>query len=184
MALSHILHAITAEADAEIRSISEQHQATVRERGTRHTAALASIQASVAQRKNDRLHTLRRRAADHVAMKRRHAVLRRKQECLDAVFDDVMKAFAALPDTVLRPMMQRWIASLPCPGILRPSPRHAALLESLKGPHTIGAPLKGAAGGFRFESPLVDRDYTIEFLVREVLRPSCDIDAAHHLFGH
>lgn len=184
MALSHILHAITAEADAELRALRQKHDDALRTLDSDHVATLTDIRHGITQKKTERLRSLRMRAEGHVNMKKRHAVLRKKQEILDALYADTARALGSLPPATLEKLMTGWVKSLPKGGVIRPSSAHSALLKKICGDtHTIGTPLKDASGGFMYESETMDRDYTFEFLIRELLRPATEIDAAHQLFG-
>ena len=182
MALSHILHAISADIDAEIRTLSNHHAETLRALDITHKKAIDDIDAAVARRKEERLQSLRARATSHIQMKRRHALLARKREIIDRVYADAARSLAALPVATLTPMLERWIRSLPCTGTIRPARAHAEILRSLRGPHTIGDVLPDACGGFRFESTRIEKEFTFEFLVDNILRPMTEIDVARRLF--
>lgn len=184
MALSHILHAITAEADAEIRTLQKKHDDTVHALDSDHATALTNIRQGIAQKKSERLRSLRTRAEGHVNMKKRHAILRRKQEILDALYADVSKSLTTLPPATIEKMITLWVQNLPCAGVIRPSVLHEAFLKKVCGSkHTVSAPVAHISGGFLFESEKIDRDYSFEFLVRELLRPATEINSAHQLFG-
>lgn len=184
MALSHILHAITAEADADIRALRQKHDDLLRSLDADHASALSALRHDIAQKKTERLHSLRSRAEGHINMKKRHAVLQRKQHILDALYADTARALGSLPTATLEKLMTTWIKGLPKGGVIRPSTVHTALIKKICGDsHTTGTPLKDASGGFVYESETMDRDYTFEFLIRELLRPTTEIDAAHQLFG-
>ena len=184
MALSHILHAITAEADAEIHKLRQKHDEVLKQLDTDHASALSTLRHDIAQKKMERLHSLRMRAEGHINMKKRHAILQRKQGILDALYADTARALLTLPPATLEKLMSGWIKGLPKDGVIRPSSVHASLIKKICGDaYTIGEPLKTATGGFTFESKTMDRDYTLDFLIRELLRPSTEIESARQLFG-
>ena len=182
MALSHILAAITAEADAQIADASAKHDAAVRSMNEGHAAAMRDVAASIKQKKQERMNQLRRRAEDHTEMLRRHAVLERKQSILDDFYDNVIRELAALPANKTEQLLSGWVKHLPKGGRILPSKIHEGVLKKIGGGHEFG-PSIAAKGGFRFEGEREDRDYTYEFLVAEILRPATEISVANQIFS-
>ncbi len=182
MALSHILAAITAEADAEIAAAERAHAIAVGELTAAHERATSTIRSTVKQQKTDRLHQLKKRAEDHSDMMKRHAVLQRKQELLDEFYAAATKELSALPTAEAERLLSGWIAKLPKGGTIIPSKAHEQLLKKLAGDRAV-LPAINSVGGFRFVSEKEDRDYTYEFLVKNILRPETEIEVAGQLFG-
>ena len=181
MALSHILAAITAEADTQIAALASQHGTRMAEASAAHERALSELCATIQRHKNERMQQLRKRARDHMDMMRRHAILARKQEILDGFYASLVDAFASLPAEETERLLRSWIERLPAGGTILPSKAHEELLRTMVNGRTMGAPIS-AKGGFRFESDREDRDYTYESLVTNVVRPDTEIDVARQLF--
>lgn len=182
MALSHILAAITSEADAEILAAERAHALAVSDLTAAHERATGTIRSTVKQQKTERLHQLKKRAEDHSDMMRRHAVLQRKQELLDEFYAAATKELSALPAAETERLLSGWIAKLPKGGTIIPSKAHEQLLKKLAGDRAV-LPAINSVGGFRFVSEKEDRDYTYEFLVKNILRPETEIEVAGQLFG-
>lgn len=182
MALSHILAAITVEADATIAAATRAHAAAVKDMADAHERAVQTIRSTVKHQKNERMHQLKKRAEDHTDMMKRHAVLQRKQELLDEFFGKVTKALAALPVAETERLLSSWVAKLPKGGTVIPSKIHEPILKKIIGDREMAPAMEGA-GGFRFVSEKEDRDYTYEFLVKNILRPDTEIEVAGQLFG-
>lgn len=182
MALSHILAAITAEADAAIAAATKAHAAAVKDMSDAHERSVSSIRSTVKHQKSERLHQLKKRAESHTDMMQRHAVLQRKQELLDEFYASATRALVALPAAETERLFTAWIGKLPSNGTIIPSKTHEAILKKLHGSHTL-APAIHAAGGFRFVSEKEERDYTYEFLVKHLVRPETEIEVAGQLFG-
>ncbi len=182
MALSHILAAITAEADAAISAATKAHATALKEMSDAHERDVSSIRSTVKHQKSERLHQLKKRAESHTDMMLRHAVLQRKQELLDEFYASAIRELAALPAAQTERLLAAWIEKLPSKGTIIPSKTHEPMLKKLHGDHTL-APAMQAAGGFRFVSEKEDRDYTYEFLVKHLLRPETEIEVAGQLFG-
>jgi vacuolar-type H+-ATPase subunit E/Vma4 len=183
MALADILHAITAEADHQIAELRAAHDAAASAAGQAHQAALEHTRTVVRQQKDQRLHQMRSRAEGHAAMLTRHTLLRRKQEAIDALYDEVVTGLTKLPKDQATSFLQALLDGLPAGGVVHPTSASAALLKPLLGDRfTLGEVTPGA-GGFRYVSARIDSDCTYETLVAEVLRPRTEVDTAHQLFG-
>jgi len=182
MALSDILAAITAEADAAIAAATKAHASAVKDLSDAHERALGTIRSTVKHQKSERLHQLKKRAESHTDMMKRHAVLQRKQEILDEFYASTIRGLSALAPAETERLLTAWIEKLPSKGTIIPSKAHEAILKKLHGSHTL-APAMEAAGGFRFVGEKEERDYTYEFLVKHILRPETEIDVAGQLFG-
>lgn len=181
MALSHILAAITAEADAQIADATAKHRATLSAMDERHAAAVKDMTSAIQQKKQERMQQLRRRAQDHTDMLHRHAVLDRKQRIIDDFYEAAIRDLAALPATETEKLLTGWVRHLPKGGRILPSKAHEAIVRRIAQGHDVG-PSIDAKGGFRFESDREDRDYTYEFLVTHILRPATEISVASQLF--
>lgn len=184
MALSHIFHAITAEAEAEMQALRLEHAAKMQAEETDQKRAIEHARHAITLKKTDRLRSLRSRAEGHVRMKTRHATLRRKQEILDAIYEKkVLSALRALPSTKTESMLKQWIDSIPEKGTILPSVSQESQIRKICGDRHVIGDVIDVAGGFRYIGPTQDREYTYEFLVHEILRPSTEIALAHKMFG-
>lgn len=182
MALSHILAAITAEADHQIAEATTAHKASLKALAEHHASALHVIAESVQRKKKDRIQQLRQRAEDHTSLLRRHAVLDRKQRIVDEFYDSVIRELSAMSPSQAEKLMTGWAAQLPEGGKILPSKKHEAIVKKIAKGRECG-PTIDAKGGFRYESEREDRDYTYEFLVKEILRPATEISVAQQLFS-
>lgn len=183
MALSHILSAITAESDAQLSELQATHAARMKQMEEKHQEQLSSMKATVTQQKTQRKHQLKKRTEGHIDMLTRHAVLQRKQELLNELFNGVATTLAKLSDQDAERMLTSWMKTLPKGGKLIPSKKHEALVKKIAGnAYTVDA-AGTFAGGFQYIGEKEDRNYTFEFLVEHVLRPSVEIEAASKLFA-
>ncbi len=74
------------------------------------------------------------------------------------------------------------LKSIHVKGTIHPSKASEAILKKLAGDKFEMGKMIDAAGGFVFVAEKEERDCTFEFLVREALRPSTEVEAAHTLF--
>jgi vacuolar-type H+-ATPase subunit E/Vma4 len=182
MALPHILATITAEADECIAAAAAAHADAVHAMESSHAQALGAMRNTVKQQKNERLYQLKKRAEGHVDMLTRHAVLQRKQELLEDFYTAVTQALGGLPAHDTGKLLSGWLKRLPEGGTIVPSKKHEAFLKKYAGSRDI-APAIASSGGFRYIGKTEDRDYTYEFLVRNVFRPDTEVEVSARLFG-
>lgn len=183
MALSHILSAITAEVDAELSELRAAHAARMKQMEEKHQEQLAAMKTSIAQQKAQRMHQLKKRTEGHINMLTRHAVLQRKQELINELFQSVATGLAKLSDHDAERMLTHWIKTLPKGGTIIPSKKHEALIKKIVGNAYVVAEAGSFAGGFQYIGEKVDRNYTFAFLVENILRPAFEIEAASKLFA-
>jgi vacuolar-type H+-ATPase subunit E/Vma4 len=129
MALSHILAAITAEADHQIAEATTAHKASLKALAEHHASVLHVIAESVQRKKKDRIQQLRQRAEDHTSLLRRHAVLDRKQRIVDEFYDSVIRELSAMSPSQAEKLMTGWVAQLPEGGKILPSKKHEAIVK-------------------------------------------------------
>ncbi len=183
MALSHIRQAITSEADSVIKSLTADHTSAVQTLKDAHKQSLQHVRTTISQQKTQKLHQLRSRAEGHASMLTRHAVLQRKQEILNDLYQSVAESLAKLPAADLEKLLHQWIDTLPEGGVILPAKPHAAILKKICGSkHELGESIP-ASGGFRYVGKRENRDCTFEFLVQEILRPETEIAIAAQLFA-
>lgn len=182
MALQDILQAITDEADTRISEAQAAHKKTMKEMKDQHDASLSAALSRIRQHKEQRKRQMRSRAEAQARMVSSHALLNRKRQLLDRLYDGVVEGLAKLPAAKADHLLAACIKRLRGKGTIHPSAAHGSHLKKLAGSaFAMGEPVE-SAGGFRFVGDTEDHDYTFEFLAHRVLRPDTEIDAARRLF--
>ena len=183
MALQDIINAIIAAADADIEQARRAHQqemTNLREEAERSLATKKQEIASSRERKKEQL---RSKAENHAAIQKRNAVLTKKRELLDRVFDAVVDKLVATDAAALETLLRSCLKTIAAKGTIHPASAHEALLQRLadSGQFTIGSTID-AKGGFLFVSDKEEADFTFEHLVQENLRSSKELDVSKQLF--
>jgi len=111
MALQDILAAISAQADQKIteaRTLHQKHLTQVREVSERN---LAKKKQDIALQKEQRKAQLKAKAENHAVMIKRNALLKKKQELLDQMYNQVGEKLALLPEKKLEPLVRACLKS-------------------------------------------------------------------------
>ena len=182
MAIDDILAAIAAKADQKIqqaRAASKKHTTELREKHEREKHALKQ---SVAQQKEGRKTQLRAKVENHNAVMLKNAKLTKMQELLDRVYEETIEQVAGLSDDKLETLMKHCLKGISGKGVIHPAKNHKALLSKLiDSSMSLGDEID-AKGGFIFVSDTTEQDYTIEHLVKEILRPKTEMEISTMLF--
>lgn len=182
MALQDILSAITAEADERISSAQAGHKKLMKEMKEQGERNVLDTQQRLQEQKRRKMTQLKERAEAHAHMISRHALLQKKQELLNDTYDQVVAALVALPKDKMEAFLGHCLKGIHSKGVIRPAKASEAMLKKLAGDKFEMGETVDAQGGFVFVAEKEERDCTFEFLVREALRPSTEVDAAHKLF--
>lgn len=182
MALKDILQAITNEAQTRITQASVQHQQALATLRDEHARAMERDLGQIRQRRDQQKHQLRSHAEAQATMLLRHTLLRRKQEHIDAVYEDVIRQFQQLPKEKAAAFIAACMALVEGPGVVHPAAAHAAVVKDCLPKGCVIGETIDARGGFRFVGATRDLDCTIDALVRVILRPATEIVTAQHLF--
>lgn len=182
MALQDILTAIKQEADQRISSAQSEQKKLTKSMKEQRELAILDAQQRINEQKKRKMAQLKERAEAHAHMMSRHALLQKKQELLDDTYSHVIDALADLPKDKMEKFLETCLADIKSKGVIHPAKGSEAMLKKLAGEgQTIGDSID-AKGGFRFVGAKEERDCTLEFLVREVLRPVTEVRIAHELF--
>lgn len=184
MALQDILDAISAQADQQIAEARSAHQKAITQMREASERSLARRRQEVAAQKEQKKKQLRAKAEAHAEALRRNAVLTKKQELLDRLFQKVTEELAAAPDGEVEDLLRACLKKIAQKGTIHASGKHAKLLKKLAPSEqfTMGKETN-AKGGFLFISDTQEHDCTFEHLVAEMLRPQAELDVSHELFA-
>ncbi len=183
MALQDILQSIQSSTDDRIAEAKTEHRKRLTELRSRYERETEVEIQQIEKQKTSKLHRMQERAKTHGIMLRRHAVLRKKQEWLIKTYDEVLKALAAMSEQKAEAFLRSCLKQIPSSGTIHPSEKHKELLKRLVSSDqlTFGSSVQ-SVGGFIFSSPTEVRNFTLEFLVQEVLRPNTELETARALF--
>ncbi len=184
MALQDLLDGIVADAEGRIQAANDAHKQRMSELRAATDRDSAKNLQSIAHQKEQKKVQMVQRSKSQAAMLRRHALLRKKQQMLDKVYDDVITALLALPEEKQQSFLKTCLDRIDTKGVVHPAKTHKGLIEKIAthGRMEIGSPVE-ARGGFIFRSASEVHDYTYEFIVGELLRSKTELDAVHSLFS-
>jgi len=183
MALQDILDAVTAQANQQISKARTEHQKTVSELLESAERNQARKKQEMGVQKEKKKAQLRLKAESHAQSLRRNAVLKKKRELLDSLYEKIADELAKLPDEKVEPLLRACMKSISAKGSLFPSEQHAGLLKKIAPSEKfeIQKPIK-AKGGFLFASKTQEQNFTFEHLVEEWLRPETELEVSKTLF--
>lgn len=182
MALHDLINSIVLEADQQIAAAKEAHSAHLKDMASDHNAKLEKVRKTTQDRLNQKKRSLREKAESLGRISAGKQLLLEKNAAVDALYDRVLADLSSLPKAELREFLAACLKQVGDEGgTLHPAPVHADILRELAKDMTIGAPLKHASGGFTVASAKREWNFTFEFLVRDMLRPATEIDAASQL---
>ncbi len=184
MALQDLLDGIVADAEQRIQAAKDAHKKRMAELRATTDRGIAKTAQGIAHQTEQAKMQMLQRAKSQAAMLRRHALLRKKQQMLDKIYDDVISALLALPEEKQQSLLQACLDRITGQGVVHPAAAHAGLLEKIAkhGRVEIGAPVE-ARGGFVFESASEVHDCTYDFIVGELLRSQTELDTVRSLFS-
>ncbi len=183
MALQDILQAIVSDADKRIADLAALHEQSLRALRTEHEDQLARTQARITQDRDQKMRQMKEKAESHARMSKSKALLALKQENMDKLYAEALKALVALPKDKTEQFLSLCLRHIQGTGVICPSVAHEAILQKiLPAGCRLGKPIK-ASGGFRFESDKEEYDCTYEFLVHTLLRQHTEVLAANVLFS-
>lgn len=183
MAFDDILSAITQETDqriADAKDAHAKHLSSLREESERRLLRKKTeIEGQLTQKKS----AMRAKAEAHVALQRRNAALRKKQELLTRCYDDVKKELAGIKPAAAEKLLAQFLGTIKDKGEIRPSGHHKEIVRKIAGDRfTIGKTVD-SVGGFLFVSDTQERDFTFESLVDNHLRPLTEVQVSAALFS-
>lgn len=183
MALQDILDAISAQADQQIANARSTHQKAVTQKREASERSLAKRKQEVAAQKELKKQQLKSKTEAHAEALKRNAVLTKKQELLDRLFQKVTKELSATEEGQSEELMRVCLKKITLKGTIHPSEKHAKLLKKIAPSEqfTMGKETN-AKGGFLFVSETQEYDFTFEHLVSEMLRPNTELDVSRELF--
>jgi len=180
MSLQHLLAAIIDQTDREIAQTENAVAKRLAEKKAVSDKALSAHLSSIDEQVTKRKAMLRAKAETHANLSMRSELLTAKQQMIDEVFSAVMEKVSLLPDAEMEPVFRTLLASLPDGGEIRPSKKHAALVQKVAGGRKIGSPIE-SKGGFMFISEKEERNCTFEHLVGTELRSKQELMVARSL---
>ncbi len=184
MALADILRAITEEANAELRTLEQQFDVDSQDRMKKHQQELHDIEQTVTAQKKQKMHHLQLKAEGHAKMQTRHALLQKKQEILEEVYQHVLQKLLALDTKSLDAFFALCKETAGVQkGVVHMAKAHQKHGDTLVTKElTLGESID-AKGGFTIVTEEKVFNFTFEFLVSELLRPSTEISLASSLFS-
>lgn len=177
MAFHDILQHILEDAEARIataKNDQRQRLATARVTNERETdAELARIR----QTKEAKKIQMRERAESHSIMARRHAVLKKKQELIGKVYEEVLMQMESMPESQLEKFFAACLERVHGEGTVSASAKHEGILKKLiqNSSLKMGEPMK-TNGGFIVSTETQNFDFSFPFLVQELLRPRTELE--------
>jgi len=184
MALDDILAAITKETDQRIATAKEAYRIQLSDMRKESDLNLLAKKQKFSNECNEKEQQMRSNMRTHFALHRRNAMLLKKHALLEQFYTNVAEAIAKERPAIVEKFLTACLDQIKEKGELHPAKNHAALLEKIadKKQFTIGKPID-ALGGFIFTSETQERNCTIEYLVKEQLRPATEVDVASSLFA-
>lgn len=183
MALQDILAAITAEADVRIADARAEHQRALTSMREESERKIAKKKQEIAVSKKERMDQLQSKALAHAHAYKRNALLSKKKEILDRVFTKATVQLSQIDENEAEALLRACVRRIQSKGAIRPSEKHAALLqkicpsEQFRLEKTISA-----QGGFLFVSEKEEQDFTFEYLMENIIRPRSELPVAKSLF--
>lgn len=183
MALQDILNAIAKETDDRVQAAQTQQRAKLKELREESERRLLQKRRQIADQKELKMRQIRDKAESHARILQSQEIMRKKQDCMDGLYSEVLSALQNLPKDQLQRFLAGCIAQIDSKGTIYPASQHEEILKSILPPgYTLGTPIT-CDGGFRFSSNKEEHDFTFEFLISQVLRPTTDVTAALNLFA-
>ena len=183
MALQDILDAISAQADQQISTARKTHQKGLTEIREGSERRLATKKQEMNQEKEQRKVQLKAKTQAHAESVKRNALLSRKQDLLNELYEGVTKELANLPPKEMEALLTLCLEKISEKGEIAPAKSQESLIKKLapSSQFKMGAPID-AAGGFVFSSTDLEYDFTFEHIVSEYLRPHTELDVSQELF--
>lgn len=182
MSLTHLLEAITAQANDKIAAFTRASEERLTAAKSRHETTLQERRASILSQVEERKTLLRSKSETHAQLSRRTAVLQARHQLIDDVFATVLDTLVALPDQKVEPLLRHLLSSLPKTGTVLPAKKHVHVLQTLLHGSSLhlGEAIQ-AKGGFIFQSDTFDRTCTFEHLVLTEMRNAKELWVSREL---
>jgi len=183
MALQDILAAITAEADKRIENARSAHQRALTQLREESERNLAKKKQELAVQKQQKMNLLTTKAETHAISEKRNAVLGKKKELLDRVYDKAVTELASLSDSDTEKLLRACLKNIKVKGSIYPSAKHESLLKKICPSEQFKLEkATNAKGGFLFVSDKEEQDFTFENIVALITRPKTELAVSHILF--
>lgn len=182
MALQDILDAIKTEADERIATARTQHHANMKAMRDASEQLLARKRQLLKEQKEQKMRHIKEKAESHARMLRNKTLLARKQECMQKLYDQVLKDLVTLPKDKTESLLRQCLSVIKEKGVVYPAAPHEALLKKLLPDGCEMGKPTSASGGFRFASSKKEYDFTYEFMVENIILPQSEVRVAGDLF--
>lgn len=183
MPFKHLLQSIVTEADHRIAEAKKAHQDRMAALEAGHEQALDAIRKNAQDRLNERKRSLKEKADSLGRISASKLLLKTKNAEIDALYDAVSEDLRKLGKAELESFFKKAL-EMAGEGTIRASKEHEAILKKIAGKDfEMGETLPKSEGGFIVSTPTREWNFTFDFLVRQSLRPSTEIEAANALFA-
>ena len=184
MALKDILEAIVAEADKQIEDARATHQKELSQIREESERRISGKKQDIAKQKEQRRTQLTAKAQAHSQSRKRNAILKKKKELLDKVYQKAAEKLSALPDGEVEALLRACVKTIKVKGEIHPSEKHHQILKKIcpSDQFKMAGEIR-TSGGVKFVSEKQEEDFTFEHLIEHVLRPQTEIETSKSLFS-
>jgi|GEM_PF-1791391 len=183
MALTDIFKAITTESETRANAALKAHQEKMKSMHDEAQHFIEQKRQRVEDQKKQKMQQIKEKAQSHARMVRNRTLLAKKRECMDRVYQKVLQDMVLLPADKTEILLQQCVSAIQEIGTFHPAATHEDMLKKLLPPGCkLGKPV-AAKGGFLFDSPKKEYDFTYEFLVENLILPKSEVNVAAALFS-